>query len=118
MNIHGGRAYTFAWISGILNGCDAQINQCLNDIENMGSWDGPAVHGIITDKTIILWETPPARLLYHVSAGPLRGNQKCTLFFANEAHQAYVAGVYQHTGPSRYDKVFSRGGPMAGTINL
>ena len=117
MNIHGGRAYSYAWIRGTLNGCDAQVQQCLNDIESMGTWDGPAVHGIITNETISLWEAP-ARRLYHVSAGKLRGNDKCSLFFCNEGNQAYIAGVYEHSGPSSYDKVFSRGGTMANTINL
>lgn len=118
MNIHGGRAYTYAWISGLLNGCDAQVQQCLNDIETMGAWDGAAVHGIITDVTITLWGTGPARRVYHVSAGKLKGNQKCSLFFVNEGNQAYIAGVYQHSGPSSYDKVFSRSGELPNTIHL
>ena len=108
MQLHGGRNYTFDWISGTLNGCDAQINQCLNDIEGMGSWDGPAIHGFVTEETVKNHAGNDVKL-FHASAG--RPNQaRCTLFFFKEGDQAYVAGVYQHSAATTYQLVFGRPG--------
>lgn len=107
MNIHGGRAYTTEWLTGLLDGLDAQVSQCLNDIEAMAAWQGAAVHGIITQHVVnVLGQN---KFLYHVSAGKMKDKKtKCTLFFVQEGQDAYIVAVGKHVSAASYDLLWKR----------
>jgi hypothetical protein len=118
MDLHGGRSYTFQWLDSILDRA-AQINQCLNDIENMKSWDGGGLGGIVTKHTVSVFGGP-AQKLYHVSAGKAGSKgKKCTLFFTPYASQAYIVAAGEHASSSKYSKTWTRqGSDFPSTLDL
>ncbi len=122
MDVRGGRAHAEEWINGVFNNNNMpQVSQCLNDIERMAAWDGPAVSGIVTAISVTDGDNISHRL-YHVSAGKAgTRNKTCTLFFVADPvwNAANVIGVYQHTGPTTYARCWAQQGyAMPGSITL
>lgn len=117
MELRGGRAHVQEWVNGVFNDQNmTAVGQCLNDIESMTAWDGAAVTGIITDLTVE--SDGQISRLYHVSSGKMGTNKTCTLFFIHDDtfNAASIIGVYQHIGPSSYQKVWSLDGYGLATV--